>query len=189
MAGNVTVEPLGEFAYVVRGLVEPWRWTVLHPNVTEVAPTADCLAVMVTGPVDVVSHLSQMDSAVNPRQVVVPVVYDGADLDELSNLLKLDVATVHQTGRYVCDFLGFLPGFPYLSGVPASLTGLPRRASPRARVPAGSIAIAGSRCGIYPQSSPGGWWLLGHTPIEVCNPSRDFFLIHPGDEVLFEAIK
>jgi KipI family sensor histidine kinase inhibitor len=188
MVGNVTVEPLGEFAYIVRGLHEPWRWSVRHPAVTEVAATSDCLVVIVTEPVDVVKFLTQLAPEVNPRQVVVPMKYDGADIDELSDLLDIDVAAVHQSSRYVCDFLGFLPGFPYLSGLPDSLAGLPRRASPRAQVPTGSIAIAGSRCGIYPQSSPGGWWLIGQTPIEICDVTRDFFLIQPGDEVIFEAI-
>jgi len=189
MVGSVTVEPLGEFAYIVRGLAEPWRWTVNHPAVVEVAPTSECLAVIVTEPFDVKDHLIRLDLTLTARTVTVPVIYDGADLNELSDRLYADVAAIHQAGRHVCDFLGFLPGFPYLSGLPEALAGLPRRATPRANVPAGSVAIAGARCGIYPQASPGGWWLLGHTPIEICDPRRDFFLIHPGDEVIFEAIR
>ena len=81
-------------------------------------------------------------------------------------------------------FLGFMPGFAYLVGLPAALAALPRQASPRTRVPAGSFAVAGGYAGIYPVGSPGGWNLLGHTNVRCFNPEQQpYALFQPGDRV------
>ena len=84
--------------------------------------------------------------------------------------------------------IGFAPGFPYLSGLDPALA-LPRLATPRTRVPAGSVAIGGAQTGIYPRESPGGWRLLGRTPLRLFDPQRDPpSLLAPGDRVRFVAI-
>lgn len=97
------------------------------------------------------------------RRVVVPVRYDGADLADVaerSGLSVRDVVRLHSGAEYRVDFFGFAPGFAFLSGLPALLR-LPRRDSPRTRVPEGSVAIANEYTAVYPSASPGGWHLIG----------------------------
>ena len=84
--------------------------------------------------------------------------------------------------------VGFLPGFPYAVELPEPLAGLPRREPPRTRVPAGSVAIAGRQTGIYPVDSPGGWHLIGRTPLRIADPSREHFPIRAGDRLRFVPI-
>jgi KipI family sensor histidine kinase inhibitor len=113
------------------------------------------------------------------------------DLSEVALLTGLspeDVIARHSAVRYHVYMLGFLPGFPYLGDLPAALT-LPRRADPRLRVPAGSIAIATSLTAIYPFESPGGWHLIGTTPIRLFDIARPRpALLAAGDAVEFEPI-
>ncbi len=90
--------------------------------------------------------------------------------------------------EYKVAFLGFIAGFPYLMGLPAALAA-PRLPSPRDRVPQGSLAIAGTQCGIYPRESPGGWRLLGRTSAVLFDVARDpVTLLSPGDSVMFAAV-
>ena len=99
------------------------------------------------------------------RLHIVVVVYDGPDVEEVAGLLGFGVdgvAALHSSVEYTVAFIGFQPGFPYLTGLPRELQ-LPRLATPRARVPAGSVAIAGEFTGIYPSPTPGGWRLIGRT--------------------------
>jgi KipI family sensor histidine kinase inhibitor len=118
----------------------------------------------------------------------IPVAYDGEDLSSVAAAAALsedDVVALHSGATYTVAFLGFSRGFPYLSGVPAPLQ-LPRRPTPRVRVPAGSVAVAGEACGIYPASSPGGWHLLGRTDQVLFDPSADPpTRLGPGDLVRF----
>ncbi|MBI1323124.1 carboxyltransferase domain-containing protein [bacterium] len=126
------------------------------------------------------------------RQVIeVPVVYDGPDLLYVADALGLEprqVVALHSSAVYQVFAVGFLPGFPYAGYLPEALAGLPRRASPRARVPAGSVAIAGRQTGIYPCESPGGWHILGHTPLTICDLERGFFRFRPTDRIRFVPI-
>jgi inhibitor of KinA len=124
----------------------------------------------------------------------IPVCYEGEfapDLAEIARLTGLPpsaVVALHSGARYHVYMLGFLPGFPYLGDLPAALA-LPRRADPRVRIPAGSIAIATSLTAIYPYESPGGWHLVGATPIRLFDPARTPpALLAAGDAVLFEPI-
>ena len=124
----------------------------------------------------------------------VPVCYDGEfapDLAEVAHLTGLspgEVVALHSGTRYHVYMLGFLPGFPYMGDLPARLA-LPRRADPRVRVPAGSIAIATTLTAIYPYESPGGWHLIGTTPIRLFDCERvPPALFAPGDKVQFEPI-
>jgi KipI family sensor histidine kinase inhibitor len=121
--------------------------------------------------------------------VPVQVKYDGPDLDDVAKHLQLttdEVVRLHSGVEYKVAFLGFSPGFPYLHGLPQRLI-VPRLSSPRVRVPAGSVAIAGKQAGIYPNESPGGWRVLGHTDAELFDPRRvPATLFKPGDRVRFE---
>jgi KipI family sensor histidine kinase inhibitor len=121
----------------------------------------------------------------------VPVVYDGEDLDEVASITGLsreEVVERHAGGDYVVAYLGFAPGFGYLSGLDERLQ-VPRRDSPRTSVPSGSVAIAGPYGAIYPSSSPGGWRLLGHTTLKPWDPDRDPpSLLRPGVRVRFDPV-
>ena len=124
----------------------------------------------------------------------VPVCYEGEfapDLAEVARLTELtprEVVGLHSAVRYHVYMLGFLPGFPYLGDLPPQLA-LPRRADPRVRVPAGSVSIATTLTAIYPYESPGGWHLIGATPIRLFDPERPRpALLAPGDIVRFEPI-
>jgi KipI family sensor histidine kinase inhibitor len=129
--------------------------------------------------------------AAEARQVVVPVLYDGDDLADVAGRAGLtveEVVSLHSSGDYRVFAVGFLPGFPYAGYLPPGLAGLPRRDKPRTSVPAGSVAIAGRQTGIYPAPSPGGWHLLGRTPLTIACPMRDFFPIRAGDRLKFRSI-
>ena len=94
----------------------------------------------------------------------------------------------HTAPLYLCHMLGFRPGFPFLGGLDPLLS-TPRLSTPRTAVPAGSVAIGGRQTGIYPTTSPGGWRIIGRTPLRLFDPTRkNPFLIHPGDQVRFRAI-
>lgn len=95
---------------------------------------------------------------------------------------------LHTSVEYSVHAIGFLPGFPYAGELPAALAGLPRRETPRLRVPAGSVAIAGRQTAIYPRDSPGGWHLLGRTPLCIADPEDGYFPIGAGDRLRFEPI-
>jgi len=99
-----------------------------------------------------------------------------------------EVVANHSGRDYTVFAIGFLPGFPYLGYLPEALCGLPRREAPRVRVPAGSVAIAGRQTGVYPAESPGGWYLLGRTPLRIVDVARGHFPIRAGDRVRFEPI-
>ena len=99
-----------------------------------------------------------------------------------------EVVALHRDADYVVLQLGFSPGFPYLHGLPDALR-LPRRETPRTRVPAGSVAIANGQTCIYPTATAGGWHLLGRTPLRLFRPDREpSCLLQPGDRVKFHAI-
>jgi KipI family sensor histidine kinase inhibitor len=119
---------------------------------------------------------------------VIPVRYDGPDLAEVAErtgLVPLDVVRRHTEPVYDVYFLGFVPGFAYLGPVDPALV-LPRRPTPRRRVPAGSVAIAGAQTGVYPLETPGGWHLIGHTDLVLFDPERDPpNLLAAGDRVRF----
>ena len=129
-----------------------------------------------------------------PRQIEIPVCYGGEhgpDLLEVSALHKMtpeQVIELHSSPTYVVYFLGFVPGFAYLGELPEALV-TPRLATPRRRVPAGSVGIAGNQTGVYPFATPGGWRLLGRTPVQMFRPDRnELSLLSIGDRVRFAPI-
>ena len=130
-------------------------------------------------------------SAARQRSFRVPVRYDGTDLEEVARRLGLEVEGVierHAGPSYTVQAIGFQAGFPYLGDLPSALVGLPRRDRPRTRVRAGSVAIVGDQSCIYPRESPGGWHLLGRTPLTIAEPAVGFFPIRVGDVVRFVPI-
>jgi len=129
-----------------------------------------------------------------PRRLKIPVCYGGAfgpDLRAVAESTKLavqDVAAVHSSSIYRAYFLGFAPGFAYLGDLPERLA-TPRRATPRRSVPAGSVAIAGRQTAVYPFATPGGWNLIGQTPLQMFRADREpMSLLQIGDEVQFAPI-
>src|SRR6478672_5586849 len=124
--------------------------------------------------------------------VVIDVVYDGADLEEVGKLTGLspkEVVAAHTRTPWRVGFCGFAPGFAYLVGGDERLS-VPRRSEPRTKVPAGSVGLAGEFSGVYPRESPGGWQLIGHTDAELWDVDRDPpALLRPGMWVQFRAVR
>ncbi|NHC45285.1 5-oxoprolinase subunit B family protein [Motilibacter aurantiacus] len=124
------------------------------------------------------------------RTVEIPVAYDGEDLAEVAAAAGLtveDVVRLHSATEFRAAFCGFAPGFAYLRGLPEQLH-LPRRPTPRTRVPGGAVAIAGEYSAVYPGPSPGGWHLLGTSPTLMWDLTRrPPGLVQPGDAVRFMA--
>lgn len=128
------------------------------------------------------------------REILVPVCYGGeygpdlAVVAEFAGLSDDDVIGMHAATAYRVYMLGFLPGFAYMGEVDPRIAA-PRRQTPRPRVAAGSVAIAGGQTGIYPFDTPGGWQIIGRTPLRPCDFTRPApFLFGPGDRVRFQAI-
>lgn len=124
----------------------------------------------------------------------IPVCYEGdyapdlAEVAKASGLGPEEVVALHSVTRYHVYMIGFLPGYPYMGDLPEPLR-LPRRVDPRVRVPPGSVAIATAMTAVYPFESPGGWHLIGATPVRLFDPQRDPpALLAPGDGVRFEPI-
>ena len=204
---NMKFEALGESAYLLRDL---GAWDAARlcdavaaagiPGVTEAVCAYDTVAVYSEhGALDV-GALAEWAAKTAPETIgagcrrthVVPVCYSmGPDLGSVCERLGLtgdEVRALHCSVEYRCFAVGFSPGFPYLGRLPEGLTGVPRMPSPRVRVPAGSVGITGTQTGIYPQETPGGWALIGRTPLELVNLREGYFPIAAGDCVKFEPI-
>ncbi len=141
--------------------------------------------------------MQQIDSVQvpEPRRIEIPVCYGGEpgpDLNDvaLHNHLTVDeVVHLHSSTEYLVYFLGFSPGFPYMGDMPKELT-TPRLGTPRRLVPAGSVAIGGNQTGIYPVASPGGWRMIGRTPLRLFRPeATEPTILHMGDLVRFKPIE
>jgi len=193
----MNVEPLGDGALRfalpegadARAIFDALR---AIPNVVDVVVTERHAAIVFDDEPDVDAARDAIAraraSSYAPRLHVVRVRYDGADLAEIAERTRSSVARVvelHTSREYVVRVVGFMPGFAYMGDLAPELV-LPRRASPRTRVPALSVAIAGARTGIYPFASPGGWHLLGTSEARPFDPDRGA-LFAIGDRVRFEA--
>jgi inhibitor of KinA len=128
------------------------------------------------------------------RTVEIPVCYGGEpgpDLEDVARhhgLAPEEVVRIHAAGEYRVHLIGFAPGFAYLGGLDPRIA-TPRRATPRARVPASSVGIGGAQTGVYPIASPGGWQLIGRTPLRLFSPeARPPSLLRVGDRVRFRAV-
>ncbi len=169
-------------------------------GIVDLVPTFCSLAVHFApeqiGSADLAARIGMLElaeaAAGRPGQAVrIPVLYDGPDLGAVAQAAGLspdEVAKLHAATPYHVYMLGFLPGFAYLGDLPESLR-LPRLKEPRTRVPPGSVALAEQMTAVYPVQSPGGWHLIGRTPLILFDHRKDSpSLLQPGDEVRFEAI-
>lgn len=169
------------------------------PGVTELVPAARTILVRFDPRVVDADALSERLLAVEPADervardavVTIPVRYDGQDLDEVAGLLSVSVDEVvarHVSATWTVAFTGYAPGFGYLVG-DDDLFQVPRRSSPRTRIPAGSVGLAGAFSGVYPRESPGGWQLIGTTDARMWDLEReDPALLSPGATVRFERV-
>jgi KipI family sensor histidine kinase inhibitor len=205
-AAMIVMEPLGEHAFLARFNDETaaagWARAVRArslPGVVDIVLAYSTAAVFtdpaVIDPATVALQLRAIEPepAANRegRLVTVPVLYDGEDLEWVASQLSRspeEVVARHAQGEYHVFAMGFLPGFPYAGYLPPELAGLPRRESPRPRVGPGSVAIVGRQTGIYPGESPGGWHLLGRTPLVLVDVESGYFPIQAGDRLRFEPI-
>jgi inhibitor of KinA len=144
--------------------------------------------------IDQLAGSSRVQPPAQQRTVEIPVCYGdefGPDLEEVAchNQLAVDeVVAIHAAGEYRVHMLGFVPGFPYLGGMSPRIA-TPRRSTPRLKVPAGSVGIGGSQTGIYPFATPGGWQLIGRTPLALFRPLEDPpTLLAAGDVARFRPI-
>jgi len=131
------------------------------------------------------------DDDTKNQVIEIPVLYDGEDLGFVADrhfLTHEEVIAIHVSVTYRVFMIGFLPGFAYMGSVNKRIS-TPRRSSPRTFVPGGSVGIAGTQTGIYPQSSPGGWQLIGRTPLRIFDKEKSSpCLLNPGDRVRYYPI-
>ncbi|MCZ2818671.1 5-oxoprolinase subunit B family protein [Modestobacter sp. VKM Ac-2984] len=167
-------------------------------GVVDVVPAARTVLLMTDPAVTTLAAVADAVRATTPRPdartvgdtVELPVHYDGADLADAAELLGLTPAGLverHTGAEWTVAFCGFAPGFGYLTE-PGGQWDVPRRATPRTKVPPGSVALAGEFSGVYPRESPGGWQLIGRTDVAVFDLGREpAALLRPGTRVRFVA--
>ncbi len=191
--------PYGPEAWLVDDVDAPAAWASALgdmdiPGVVEIVPAEGTVVVRCTRERhDAVGEVLEL---VVPRTaghdtdapLTIDVVYDGPDIVDIADAASVsidDVIRLHATGSYHVAFCGFSPGFAYLRGIDRRLH-VPRRATPRASVPAGSIGVAAGYTCVYPSGSPGGWHLIGHTTASLWDVDRDPpALLQPGRAVRF----
>ncbi|UWF57864.1 5-oxoprolinase subunit PxpB [Staphylococcus hyicus] len=176
-----------------------------HPDIKEIVPSYRALLVYFNGVSIKYESLledlklksftfNQISMKQRRRIVNLPVLYGGKwgpDLEIVAHHNKLtadQVVQTHTEGYYLVYMIGFMPGFPFLGGLDKSIH-TPRKSEPRLNIPAGSVGIANNQTGLYPADSPGGWQIIGQTPIKVFDIHRDpKILYQPGDKIKFYAI-
>jgi inhibitor of KinA len=159
----------------------------LHPGYSSLLIVFDPLVVMHTEVERIIREREREGGAEVRRTVDIPVRYDGPDLKDVADLCGISeqqVVELHTDGDYLVYFVGFVPGFAYLGGLPKELE-VSRLASPRKRVAAGSVGIAGNQTGVYPIETPGGWRLIGRTETKMFDGRS---LLEAGDHVRFVSI-
>jgi KipI family sensor histidine kinase inhibitor len=191
----VRVDPLGESALILRDLPcsAPEAAARLGgiPGVVEAYAAFDTVGVILDGPsVDLEAALRRKIEASLGREHMIPVLYDGEDLDEVAQRSGLSVAEIValHAREYECRAVGFCPGFAYLAPLSPPLDALPRRDSPRPRVAPRSVALAAGMTAVYPLERPGGWWIIGRTPLTLVDEADGYFPIRAGDRIRFVAI-
>jgi len=189
--GGISVDTHRQVVRLLRALEENKIAGIrnLHPAYCSILIVFDPLA---TQPEQIEEHIRRIDldhiPAPAPRLVTIPVHYDGPDLGDVAahhGITEQRVIELHSSALYTVYFLGFVPGFAYMGGLPEEIA-TPRRQSPRRQVPAGSVGIAGTQTGVYPFATPGGWQLIGRTSLEMFRPDRpEMNLLSIGDQVRF----
>lgn len=152
---------------------------------------------------DIQDSLQKADFQSQSTVYEIPVLYGGEvgpDLSEVASYHKLsedEVVSIHSAKPYLIYMMGFVPGFPYLGGMPKQIA-TPRRENPRAKIEAGSVGIAGEQTGVYPLETPGGWQIIGRTPVKLYDPEREepillsagsYIRFVPVDQKEYEEIK
>lgn len=190
-------------AWLVDDLADPAAWAdalraMEVPGVVDIVPAESTVVVRcarerhddIGHVLDMVVQASGTHRSDPP--VTIEVVYDGPDIAELAHAAQVsidDVVRLHASGSYDVAFCGFSPGFGYLRGVDRRLH-VPRRATPRTSVPAGSVGVAAGYTCVYPSPSPGGWYLIGRTTAPVWDAERDPpALLRPGQSVRFKRVR
>jgi len=204
----VSIELGEEISVQVNTRVRALEYLIEHkalPGVVETVPTYRSLLVYydpsVVGYEALCAQLATLSeqtttTAMTPaREVELPCCYGGElglDLEAAARRLELsmdELVRLHAGAEYLVYFIGFTPGLPYMTGAPERLT-IPRLDTPRVKVPAGSVAIGGIQCCVYSVDSPGGFWLLGRTPVRLYDPeAAEPILLKPGDRVRFRRIE
>ena len=170
-------------------------------GISDLIPAYQSLGIIYDHPVldinkeiDVLQELlsSLKGEEVTGKTHIVPVCYElGLDWNEVeghTSMTKDEIIQRHMAGKYSIAMMGFIPGFVYLKGLDPSLS-CPRKKNPRAKLPAGSVGIGGSQSGIYSLESPGGWQIIGQTPVTFFDPQKEPpVTAKPGDIVVFESI-
>ncbi len=205
-ACGMRIEPLGDAAYIVRGLGDGPAFALADalgrlglPGVVEVVAAYDTLGVYVDPDQFSLSALSSALGSVEGYEQSavgklhrVPVCYElGEDLESCCSELGVsesEFVSLHCSCEYLCYAVGFAPGFPYLGYLHSSICGLSRLPAPRLVVPAGAVGVTGDQTGIYPGGRPGGWRLVGATPLTIVSLEDAYFPISAGDRVVFSPI-
>ncbi len=166
----------------------------IHPAYCSVLVVFDPLRTEHSKVESAIRNLLPAKIDIEPAALEIPVCYGGEfgpDLEELAarhDLSPKQAIELHASAQYTVYFIGFVPGFTYLGGLPEKLA-TPRLDTPRRRVPAGSVGIAGAQTGVYPVSTPGGWRIIGRTPLELFRIGRQpLSLVQIGDHVRFTPI-
>jgi KipI family sensor histidine kinase inhibitor len=199
---GIRIEPLGEAAFLLRNFGDVPTDVLSDalsavPKIQEAAPAYDTVGVYTNG--ELLEHelkgiLESLSFGEAPQSKLhlIPVCYQlGLDLEVTAALLKLSpngLIELHAGQPYRCFAVGFSPGFPFLGYLPEALQGVSRRPSPRPRVLIGSVGITGRQTGVYPSETPGGWALIGRTPLCLVDLDDAYFPIQAGDEVRFFPI-
>ncbi len=199
----MTVERQGENVCILRDLsadpvlVAAWIESEEIAGVVEAYPAVETVGVWIESEsafnrlVERVAAFRLGESSREARTHSIPVCLDlGPDLERVLVELALSREALAEALAVPvrCQMLGFSPGFPYLGPIPEPLRGLMRLKTPRVRVEPGSVGLVGDQACIYPSATPGGWNLIGRTPLVIANPSEDRFPIHPGDWIAFRII-
>ncbi len=198
--GNVINEEVNKKIRAVTTLIENNKIS----GINEVVPTYRSLMIhynpLIIDFEELVKLLKRIEENINniellsPETIEIPVLYGGLygpDIENVArhnNLSVKEVINIHTSAKYLIYMLGFTPGFPYLGGMDKRIS-TPRLSSPRTKIPAGSVGIAGEQTGVYPMQSPGGWQLIGSTPVELFNPERENpILLKSGNYIVFKSI-
>ncbi|PNY87485.1 5-oxoprolinase subunit PxpB [Staphylococcus agnetis] len=186
-------------------IVKTYIESLEHPDIKEIVPSYRALLVYFDGiSIKYESLLKDLklesitfdDVAKNQTRRIInlPVLYGGKwgpDIEivaQHNQLTAEQVVQTHTEGYYLVYMIGFMPGFPFLGGLDKRIH-TPRKSEPRIKIPAGSVGIANNQTGLYPEDSPGGWQIIGQTPIKVFDIHRDpKILYQPGDKIKFYAI-
>jgi inhibitor of KinA len=182
------------FASQVRRAMPTWCVDVVQAYVS-VAVYYDIAAIDFAGAAAWLTTLSiDAASAIleTPRIHVIPCCYErGLDFERIeqhTHLSREAIIALHVGRIYTVYAIGFCPGFPYLGYLPAELSGVPRLASPRLQVEAGSVGLTGRQTGIYTEPRPGGWNIIGRTPLQLVDVKDEYFPLRTGDRIQFQRI-